>query len=89
MFEYEFVGREALERLESTPKVVGINEVVKVPAQLVVIVILEALDGLPPSLWRSHVKPSLWYFLPLLGKQCTSKRGIKHLASRPEPIEFE
>lgn len=36
---------EALQRLEPSTEVVGVDEVLKVPAQLLVAVLVEALDG--------------------------------------------
>ena len=40
-----FVGGETLEGLQSAAEVVGVDEVVEVPAELVVGVVVEALDG--------------------------------------------
>ena len=45
MFADEFVGREPFERLQSAAKIVGVDEVQKVPTELVVIVVVEAFDG--------------------------------------------
>lgn len=45
MFADELVGREAFEGLQSSPEVVGFDEVLEVPSQLVVAVVVEALDG--------------------------------------------
>ena len=45
MFADELVGREAFEGLQSSPEVVGADEVGEVLAQLVVIVVMEAFDG--------------------------------------------
>lgn len=44
-FADELVRREALERLQSSPEVVGDDEVGKMLFQLRVIVVVEALDG--------------------------------------------
>lgn len=41
----EFVGREALEGLEPARKVVSRDEVGEMPAELVVALVVEALDG--------------------------------------------
>ena len=41
----ELVGGEALERLESSAEVVGIDEIGEMSAQLVVIVVVEAFEG--------------------------------------------
>ena len=45
LFADELVWCEAVERLQTPAKVVGVDEVLKVPAQLIVVVIVEALDG--------------------------------------------
>ena len=45
LFADEFVGRQALERLESAGEVVGINEVAQMLVQLRVVVVVEALDS--------------------------------------------
>ena len=45
LFADVFVGRKAFERLQSSPEIVSVDEVLKVPAQLLVIVVVEALDG--------------------------------------------
>ncbi|EZQ13534.1 hypothetical protein CF98_27020 [Halopseudomonas bauzanensis] len=45
MFADELIGREALEGFQSSPEIIGVDEVVKVPSQLVVLVVVEALDG--------------------------------------------
>jgi hypothetical protein len=44
-FADEFVGRESVERLESFGEVVGSDEVAEVNAQLLVGVVMVALDG--------------------------------------------
>lgn len=44
-FADELVGREALERLQSTSEVVGRDEVGEVAPKLIVVVVVEALDG--------------------------------------------
>ena len=44
MFADELVGREAFEGLQSSPEVVGADEVGEVLAQLVVIVVMEGFD---------------------------------------------
>ncbi len=43
-FTDELVGREAFERLEPSAEIVGVNEVCEMPSQLVVIVVVIALD---------------------------------------------
>ena len=45
MFADELVGREAFEGLQPSSEVVGADEVGEVISQLVVIVVVEALDG--------------------------------------------
>ena len=45
MFADELVRREALEGLQSSPEVVGIDEVGEVISQLVMVVVVEAFDG--------------------------------------------
>ncbi len=45
LFADELIGCEALERLQSSPKTVGVDEVGKMLFQLCVIVVVEALDG--------------------------------------------
>ena len=45
LFADEFIGREAFEGLQPTAKIVCVDEVLKVPSELVVIVIMEPLDG--------------------------------------------
>lgn len=45
MFAYEPVWFEAVEGLQSTSKTVRVNEVLQVPSSLVMIIIVEALDG--------------------------------------------
>ena len=45
LFADELVGREAFEGLQSSPEIVGADEVGEVLAQLVVIVVMEAFDG--------------------------------------------
>ena len=44
-FADEFVGREAPERLQSSPEIVGIDEVREMPLQLGMIVIMVSFDG--------------------------------------------
>ena len=44
LFAYELIGREALEGLQSSPEVVGADDVGEVLAQLVVVVVMEAFD---------------------------------------------
>ena len=44
-FADELVGREALERLQSTPEVVGLDEVAQVLPELVVVFVVVAPDG--------------------------------------------
>ena len=45
MLADELVGREAFEGLQSSPEVVGADEVGQVSSQLVVVVVVEAFDG--------------------------------------------
>ena len=45
LFADELVWREALQRLKASPKIVGVDEVVEMSAQLIVLVVVEALDG--------------------------------------------
>ena len=49
MFADELVGREAFEGLEPSPEIVGADEVGEVLAQLVVVIVVEALDGCVPD----------------------------------------
>ena len=44
MFADELVGREAFEGLQSSPEIVGADEVGEVLAQLVVVIVVEAFD---------------------------------------------
>ena len=44
LFADELVGRESFEGLQSSPEIVGADEVGEVLAQLVVIVVMEAFD---------------------------------------------
>ena len=45
LFADELVGREAFEGLQSSPEIVGADEVGEVLAQLVVVLVVEAFDG--------------------------------------------
>ena len=45
LFADELVGREAFEGLQTSPEVVGADEVGEVLAQPVVVIVVEALDG--------------------------------------------
>jgi hypothetical protein len=45
LFADGFVGREALKRLQSSPEIVGVDEVGEVAPQLGMIVVVEAFDG--------------------------------------------
>lgn len=44
-FADELVWRETFERLEATAEIVSVDEILEVSAQLVVVVVVEALDG--------------------------------------------
>ncbi len=45
LFADELVGRESLEGLEPAAEVVGVDEVLEVPPQLIMAIVVEALDG--------------------------------------------
>ena len=45
MFADELIGREAFERLETPPEVVGRDEVCQMLCELVVVIVMEAFDG--------------------------------------------
>ena len=49
LFAAELVRREAFEGLQSSPEVVGADEVAEVLVQLVVLVVMEAFDGRVPD----------------------------------------
>jgi len=44
-FADEFVGRESFEGFEAPPEIVGVDEVLEMAAQLVMVVVVEPFDG--------------------------------------------
>lgn len=75
----ELVGRETLERLQSSPEVVGVDEVGKMLFELRMIVIMEALDGrvldgsvhaldLPIGPWVLHLGQPMLDAVPVAGR---------------------
>jgi hypothetical protein len=78
-----FVGCEALEGLQSSAEVVGLDEIGEVPAELVVGVVVEALDGCfldsPVHAFDLAVGPRVsWFGEPVVDVGSGHRRIRKH-----------